>query len=82
MYLDEDQQGTDWKFKSNPDAKQALIEASMKQNQVIEICRELSSDRLDDERIKAASISFKLGKYYEERDGSSKDAITCYSDTL
>ena len=28
VYLEEDMQGTDWKFKANPDAKQALIEAS------------------------------------------------------
>jgi len=28
VYLDEDMQGTDWRFKENPDAKQALIEAS------------------------------------------------------
>ena len=28
VYLDEDMQGTDWKFKENPDAKQALLEAN------------------------------------------------------
>lgn len=27
VYLEQDMQGTDWKFKQNPDAKQALIEA-------------------------------------------------------
>jgi hypothetical protein len=27
VYLEEDMQGTDWRFKENPDAKQALIEA-------------------------------------------------------
>jgi hypothetical protein len=32
VYLDEDMQKPDWKFKSNPDAKQALIEANKKQN--------------------------------------------------
>lgn len=32
VYLDEDMQGTDWKFKANPDAKQALLEAIIKQN--------------------------------------------------
>mgnify|MGYP000914741661 CR=1 FL=1 len=28
VYLEEDMQGTDWNFKENTDAKQALIEAS------------------------------------------------------
>lgn len=28
VYLEEDQQGADWKFKANPDAKQSLVEAS------------------------------------------------------
>jgi len=82
VYLDEDMQGTDWKFKANPDAKQALIEASKTQSKVIEACRELSSDRLDEERDKAAGISFKLGKYYEERDGNQNDAIACFNDCL
>jgi len=39
VYLEEDMQGTDWKFKSNPDAKQALIEASRYQIEVIDLCR-------------------------------------------
>ena len=34
------------------------------------MCRELSNDRLDQERELAAEISFKLGKYLEERDGN------------
>ena len=55
-------EGTDWKFKANPDAKQALLEASKTQGQVIDGCRQLSSDRLDQERDKAGQISFKLGK--------------------
>ena len=75
-------QGTDWKFKENMDAKQALIEASRCQLEVIELCRELSSDRLDQERETAADISFKLGKYYEDRDGNNKDAIACFNDCL
>ena len=82
VYLDEDHQGTDWKFKANPDAKQALIEASRYQIEVIDACRQLSSDRLDTERNKAAEISFKLGKYYEERDGNIEDAIACLNDCL
>jgi hypothetical protein len=40
VYLDEDMQGTDWRFKENPDAKQALIEASRSQGDVIEMCRQ------------------------------------------
>jgi len=37
---------------------------------VLELCRELSTDRLDQERFLAAEISFKLAKYLEERDGN------------
>mmetsp|Transcript_13183 Transcript_13183/g.20525 ORF Transcript_13183/g.20525 Transcript_13183/m.20525 type:complete len:285 (+) Transcript_13183:2332-3186(+) len=82
VYLEEDMQGTDWKFKENPDAKQALIEASKTQNDVLELCRQLQNDRLDEERKTAADILFKLGRYYEERDGNLNDAIACYNDTL
>ena len=46
------------------------------------MCRQLSSDRIDEEREKAAEISYKLGKYYEERDGNQNDAIACYNDCL
>ena len=46
------------------------------------MCRELSSDRLDEERSLAAEISFKLGQYLEERDGNPNDAITAYNDCL
>ena len=48
----------------------------------MELCRQVSSDRLDDERKKAADISFRLGKYYEERDGNNQDAIACFNDAL
>jgi len=82
VYLEEDMQQTDWKFKANPDAKQALIEANQRQMEVIAACRELSRDRLDSETEKASDIAFKLGKYYEERDGNSNDAITCFNDCL
>jgi len=78
VYLEEDMQGTDWKFKSNPDAKQALIEATKKQNQVMEVAKQVESDKLEYERKKAADISFRLGKYYEERDGNYQDAKICY----
>ena len=30
----------------------------------------------------AADISFKLGKYLEERDGNARDAVTAYDDCL
>jgi hypothetical protein len=46
------------------------------------MCRELSNDRLDKERELAAEISFKLGRYLEERDGNVNDAITAYNDCL
>jgi hypothetical protein len=40
VYLEEDMQGTDWKFKENSDAKQALIEAGRVQAEVIDLCRD------------------------------------------
>lgn len=70
VFLEEDMQQADWHFKENIDAKQALIEARALQTEVIEMCRELSTDRLDQERQLASEISFKLGKYFEERDGN------------
>jgi len=82
VYLEEDMLGTDWKFKSNPDAKQALIEAGANQVEVIDACRQLSNDRLEEEREKAAEISYKLGKYYEEREGGVQDSMAQYNDCL
>lgn len=82
VFLEEDMQQPDWHFKENIDAKQALIEARALQTEVIEMCRELSSDRLDQERFLAAEISYKLGKYLEERDGNAQDAVTAYNDCL
>lgn len=82
VFLEEDMLQPDWHFKENIDAKQALIEARALQTEVIEMCRELSSDRLDQERQLAAEISFKLAKYMEERDGNLPDAITAYNDCL
>lgn len=58
VLLDQDMQLNDWKFKENEPAKQALIEARMLQQEVIDICREDSSDRLDNERLISADISF------------------------
>lgn len=42
----------------------------------------MSNDRLDEEREKAAEISFKLGKYYEEREVNMNDSIACFNDCL
>ena len=42
----------------------------------------MSSDKLEDEKKLAAEISFKLGKYYEDRDGNLNDAMSCFNDTL
>jgi len=40
------------------------------------------SDKLDEEKILAAEISYKLGKYYEERDGNLNEAFVSFNDTL
>mgnify|MGYP000191251501 CR=1 FL=1 len=37
-YLEEDMLYPDWKFKDNPDAKQAIIQARAIQQEVIEMC--------------------------------------------
>jgi hypothetical protein len=47
VFLEEDMQLPDWHFKENIDAKQALIEARALQTEIIDMCRELSTDRLD-----------------------------------
>lgn len=72
----------DWKFKENSVARQALIEARALQSQIIELCRESSSENLDDERLMAAEISYRLGKYDEERIGDANSAIEAYMDCL
>ena len=46
------------------------------------MCRELSTDRLDEERFLAAEISFKLARYLEDRDGNLPDAVVAYNDCL
>jgi hypothetical protein len=47
------------------------------------MCKEYSDDRLEQERELAAEISFKIGKYMEERDGRNiQDAITAFNDCL
>jgi tetratricopeptide repeat protein 21B len=37
---------------------------------------------LEEERSLAADISFKLGKYLEERDGNLQDSVIAYNDCL
>ena len=80
--LEEDMMLSDWKFKENTVARQALIEATALQSSIIEACRESSSEQLDDERLLAAEISYRLGKYDEERVGDANSAIEAYMDCL
>jgi len=46
------------------------------------MCRDLSNDRLEDERELAADVSYQIGKYMEERDGVEEDAVIAYNDCL
>lgn len=80
--LEEDMQYSNWRFKENTVARQALIEARAIQSTIIELCREVQADRLDEEREIAAEISYQLGKYDEERRGDNQAAIEAYSDCL
>ena len=80
--LEEDMMLPDWRFKENTVARQALIEARALQSAIIEHCRESSSEQLDDERLLAAEISYRLGKYDEERIGDANSAIEAYQDCL
>ena len=80
--LEEDMMLPDWRFKENTVARQALIEARALQSAIIESCRESSSEQLDDERLLAAEISYRLGKYDEERIGDANSAIEAYMDCL
>ena len=75
-------QYSDWRFKDNIDARQALIEARAIQQEILEVCRQIQSDRLDEEREIAADISYQFGKYEEERGGNNEAAIEAYSDCL
>ena len=59
-----------------------MIEARAIQTDILEMCRELSTDRLEQERVLAAEISFKLGKYLEERDANLNDSVVAYNDCL
>lgn len=58
VFLDQDTQMNDWKFKENEPAKQALTEARQLQQEVIDICREEQADRLDAERMQSAEIAY------------------------
>jgi tetratricopeptide repeat protein 21B len=82
VFLEEDMQMGDWKFKPNQDAKQALIEARSLQQEVIEKCRELSSDKIDTERALLAEINFKLGKYLDERENNPDASSQALNDCL
>jgi hypothetical protein len=46
------------------------------------LCRDQGSDRRDEEKKKASEISYKLGRYYEERDGNLNEAIACFNESL
>ncbi len=59
-----------------------MIEAGRVQAEVIDLCRDQGSDRRDEEKKKASEISYKLGRYYEERDGNLNEAIACFNDSL
>jgi tetratricopeptide repeat protein 21B len=82
VYLEEDMQSPDWKFKENESAKQTLMQASKTQADVIELCKDLAADKLEDAKELAAEILFKLGMYYEERDGSNEYALQNFNDAL
>lgn len=58
IFLEEDVQKGEWKFKPNQDALGALKEARNTQSEVIEKCREMQSDNVDKERSVAAEINF------------------------
>jgi hypothetical protein len=46
------------------------------------MCKELTVDKLDDAKVLAAEILYKLGMYYEERDGSNEYALQNFNDAL
>jgi len=58
IFLQEDIQKGDYKFKANLDALGALKEARNIQAQVIESCRDMQSDSVDKERTIAGDINF------------------------
>jgi hypothetical protein len=70
VYLDQDMQHSDWKYKENEPARKALLEARSLQQEVMEICRESQEDRFESERLVSAEISYQIGKLMEEREGN------------
>lgn len=75
IFLEEDVQSGEWRFKPNEDASKALYDALAVQEAVFDRVRDISIDRVDEERRIAAEINFKLAKYLEEREGDLDGAI-------
>mmetsp|Transcript_38825 Transcript_38825/g.38368 ORF Transcript_38825/g.38368 Transcript_38825/m.38368 type:complete len:606 (-) Transcript_38825:24-1841(-) len=75
IFLEEDVQSGEWRFKPNEDASKALYDALAVQEAVFDRVREISIDRVDEERRITAEINFKLAKYLEEREGDYDGAI-------
>lgn len=82
IFLEEDVQSGDWRFKPNEDASKALYDALQVQEAVVERVRELSIDKVDNERKIAADINYKLAKYLEEREGDVDGAIRAYENCI
>ena len=82
IFLEEDVASGEWRFKPNEDASKALYDASEVQDWVVERVREISIDRVDQERKIAANINFKLAKYLEEREGDVEGAIKAYENCI
>ena len=66
IFLEEDVQSGEWRFKPNEDALKALKDALKVQESVFDKVKEISIDRIDEERKVTADIHYKLGKYLEE----------------
>lgn len=82
IFLEEDVQRGEWRFKPNEDASKALRDALKVQEAVFDKVREISIDRVDEERKIAADIHFKFGKYLEEREGDYFQAINNYESCI
>lgn len=82
IFLEEDVQSGEWRFKPNEDALKALRDALKVQESVFDKVREISIDRVDEERKITADIHYKLGKYLEEREGDIEQAIMNYESCI
>ena len=82
IFLEEDVQSGEWRFKPNEDASKALYDALQVQEQVFDRVREISMDKVDHERKVTAEINFKLAKYLEDREGDVEGAISSYESCL